>query len=77
MNACAPVFESGMVYAPEARWAEEVIEECAAFPNGEHDDLADSMSQAILRFRQGNFIRTRSDEEDEDFYNYRSKREYY
>jgi hypothetical protein len=39
--------------------------------------LADSMSQAILRFRQGNFIRTRSDEEDEDFYNYRSKREYY
>ena len=77
MNACAPVFESGMVYAPEARWAEEVIEECAAFPNGEHDDLADSMSQAILRFRQGNFIRTRSDEEDEDFYNYRNKREYY
>ena len=77
MNACAPVFESGMVYAPEARWAEEVIEECAAFPNGEHDDLADSMSQAILRFRQGNFIRTRSDEEDEDFYNYRSTREYY
>jgi len=77
MNACAPVFESGMVYAPESRWAEEVIEECAAFPNGEHDDLADSMSQAILRFRQGNFIRTRSDEEDEDFYNYRSKREYY
>ena len=77
MNACAPVFESGMVYAPETRWAEEVIEECAAFPNGEHDDLADSMSQAILRFRQGNFIRTRSDEEDEDFYNYRSKKEYY
>ncbi len=77
MNACAPVFESGMVYAPESRWAEEVIEECAAFPNGEHDDLADSMTQAILRFRQGSFIRTRSDEEDEDFYNYRRKREYY
>ena len=77
MNACAPVFESGMVYAPESRWAEEVIEECAAFPNGEHDDLADSMTQAILRFRQGNFIRTRSDEEDEDFYNYRRKKEYY
>ena len=77
MNACAPVFESGMVYAPESRWAEEVIEECAAFPNGEHDDLADSMTQAILRFRQGSFIRTRSDEEDEDFYNYRRRREYY
>jgi len=77
MNACAPVFESGMVYAPETRWAEEVIEECASFPNGEHDDLADSMTQAILRFRQGSFIRTRSDYEDDDLATYRRSREYY
>ena len=77
MNACSPVFESGMVYAPETRWAEEVIEECASFPNGEHDDLADSMTQAILRFRQGSFIRTRSDEQDDDFANYKRSREYY
>ena len=28
---------------------DEVMEECAAFPHGEHDDLADSMTQAILR----------------------------
>ena len=77
MNACSPVFESGMVWCPETRWAEEVIEECAAFPNGEHDDLADSMTQAILRFRQGGFIRTRSDEEDDDFSRYARSREYY
>jgi predicted phage terminase large subunit-like protein len=77
MNACSPVFESGMVYAPETRWAEEVIEECASFPNGEHDDLADSMTQAILRFRQGSFIRTRSDYEDDDLATYRRSREYY
>jgi len=77
MNACSPVFESGMVWCPETRWAEEVIEECAAFPNGEHDDLADSMTQAILRFRQGGFIRTRSDEEDDDFSHYKRSREYY
>ena len=77
MNACAPVFESGMVWSPESRWAEEVIEECAAFPNGEHDDLADSMTQAILRFRQGGFIRTRADYEDEDIHAYRRRREYY
>ena len=77
MNACAPVFESGMVYAPDTRWAEEVIEECASFPNGEHDDLADSMTQAILRFRQGSFIRTRSDYEDDDLATYRRSREYY
>jgi len=77
MNACSPVFESGMVYAPDTRWAEEVIEECASFPNGEHDDLADSMTQAILRFRQGSFIRTRSDYEDDDLATYRRGREYY
>ena len=77
MNACAPVFESGMVWCPDVRWADEVVEECASFPNGEHDDLADSMTQAILRFRQGGFIGTRNDYEDEDYSNYRRSREYY
>jgi len=77
MNACSPVFESGVVWCPEARWSEEVIEECAAFPNGEHDDLADSMTQAILRFRQGGFIRTRADYEDDDIHAYRRRKEYY
>ena len=52
MNACAPVFESGMVWRPDMNFAEEVVEECASFPNGEHDDLADSMTQAILRFNR-------------------------
>ena len=77
MNACAPVFESGMVWCPETRWADEVVEECASFPNGEHDDLADSMTQAILRFRQGGFIGTRNDYEDDDLITYKRKREYY
>jgi hypothetical protein len=54
------------------------MEECAAFPNGEHDDLADSMTQAILRFRQGGFITTPSDYDDEDEAAFmRRKREYY
>ena len=42
VNAVAPLFESGMIWAPEQKFAEEVIEECAAFPNGDHDDLVDS-----------------------------------
>ena len=75
MNACAPVFESGMVWRPDMNFAEEVVEECAAFPNGEHDDLADSMTQAILRFRMGGFISTPTDYDDEEI-PYR-KREYY
>ena len=75
MNSCAPVFESGMVWRPDTQFADEVVEECAAFPNGENDDLADSMTQAILRFRQGGFIITPSDYEDDEYY--REKREYY
>jgi predicted phage terminase large subunit-like protein len=76
MNACAPVFESGMVWRPDKNFAEEVVEECAAFPNGEHDDLADSMTQAILRFRQGGFIVTPTDYEDDTNWKAR-KSEYY
>ena len=56
VNACAPLFESGMIWAPDQKFSEEVIEECAAFPFGDHDDLVDSMTQAIMRFRQGGFL---------------------
>lgn len=66
VNAIADLFASGIVWAPETRFAEEVIEEFAAFPVGEHDDLVDSATQAMLRFRQGGFIRAPSDEEEED-----------
>jgi phage terminase large subunit-like protein len=41
------------------------MEDCAAFPNGEHDDIVDSTSQALLRFRKGGFVRLTSDAEDE------------
>ena len=62
VNACAPVFESGSVWYPHGEsFADEVIEECAAFPHGSHDDYVDSMSQAVLRYRQGNFVSTYSD----------------
>ena len=57
VNTCAPLFESGMIWAPDQKFAEEVIEECAAFPHGDHDDLVDSTTQAVMRFRQGGFLR--------------------
>ena len=56
VNSVAPLFESGMIYAPNQEFAEEMIEECAAFPFGDHDDLVDSMTGAIMRFRQGGFV---------------------
>jgi predicted phage terminase large subunit-like protein len=75
VNAISDLFASGYVWCPDTRWAEELVEECASFPNGEHDDLVDSTSQALLRFRQGGFIRLHSDEPDEPIY--RKKSNYY
>ena len=75
VNAVSDLFASGIVWCPETRFAEEVIEEFAAFPAGEHDDLVDSSTQALLRFWQGGFLRLNSDEEDEPFYPKRA--EYY
>jgi predicted phage terminase large subunit-like protein len=65
LNAVADMFASGHVWVPNTHWAEELIEEVASFPSGEHDDLVDSMTQALLRYRRGGFIQLESDEEDE------------
>ena len=65
VNTCAPLFESGLIWAPTMRFAEEVIEECASFPHGDHDDLVDSMTMAVMRFRQGGFITHPEDYLDE------------
>ena len=75
VNAISDLFASGMVWCPKTRWAEEVMDELASFPNGDHDDLVDSSSQALMRFRQGGFISVATDEEDEPMY--RRKTEYY
>ena len=65
VNTCAPLFESGMIWAPDQKFAEEVIEECAAFPHGDHDDLVDSMTMAVMRFRQGGLIKHPEDYKEE------------
>ena len=75
VHAVSPVFESGMVWAPDRIFADEVVEECAAFPFAEHDDYVDTTTQAILRFRQGNFVTLESDEVEEEVY--RQKIAYY
>jgi len=62
VNAVTDLFASGIVWAPDVRWAMEVVEECNDFPAGSHDDLVDSTTLALMRFRQGGFIRLPSDE---------------
>jgi len=65
VNTCAPLFEAGLIWAPDMKFAEEVVEECAAFPHGDHDDLVDSMTMAVMRFRQGGFLTHPEDYIDE------------
>jgi predicted phage terminase large subunit-like protein len=66
VNAVTDLFASGVIWCPPTRWAEEVVEECASFPSGDHDDLVDSTTQALLRFRQGGWIRSTMDDWDEE-----------
>ena len=65
LNSVSDIFASGRVWVPNTHWADELVEEVASFPSGEHDDLVDSMSQALLRYRRGGFIQLASDEQDE------------
>ncbi len=76
MHMVAPLFEAGVVWAPsDKKFADEVIEEVVSFPNGDHDDFCDSMTLALMRFRQGGFISLHGEGDDEN--EYRRKREYY
>ena len=76
LNAVSDLFASGKVWAPDTRWAREVVEEIAAFPVGEHDDFVDTCTQALLRYRQGGFINLDSDMADEPL-SYRRRRAAY
>jgi predicted phage terminase large subunit-like protein len=76
MHMVSPIFESGKVWYPDERFADEVIEEVASFPNGDHDDYCDSMTMALMRFRQGGFISLQGEEIAEDWFPRRA-REYY
>lgn len=75
-NSITDIFSSGMVWCPETKWADEVIEECASFPNGSHDDFVDSVVMALMRYRQGGFIRLPSDYE-EDYAPMQRRADYY
>ena len=64
-----------MWYPEGEKFADEVIEEVASFPNGDHDDFCDSMTMALMRFRQGGFISLDGEEFEDD--PPRKMREYY
>jgi predicted phage terminase large subunit-like protein len=78
LNAVSDIIASGKVWVPNTRWAEELVDEIAEFPSGEHDDLVDATTLALMRFRQGGFLRLPSDEPEDIRYfkGYRTERYY-
>jgi len=76
LNAVSDLFASGRVWVPNTHWAEEVVDEVASFPGGDHDDYVDSVSMAMMRFRKGGYIRTDLDE-PEEVPEFRRRRSYY
>ena len=66
VNSVSPLFENGKIYAPlHEHFAQELIEECAAFPFGDFDDYVDSTTQAIMRIKQGGIVRNTDSYVDE------------
>ena len=79
LNSVSDIIASGKVWVPQTRWAEELVDEIAAFPSGEHDDLVDATTLALMRFRQGGFLRLPSDEPEDVkwFKGHRGRDRYY
>lgn len=46
------LFSEGMIHAPDRHWADLVIRQCEVFPKGKHDDLVDTVSQALRHLRE-------------------------
>lgn len=69
------LFAEGLIYAPDKEWADEMIKQCALVPRAVHDDLADSMTQALLYLRRAGWAVRRSERalESEDEMKYRPR----
>lgn len=77
VNSVAPLLFDGIVWAPDLRWAYDVINECAEFPNGEHDDFVDCVSMALSRYRRGGFVALSTDRKEEPLRLERRRVSYY
>lgn len=68
LNGVSDMIKDGLVWIPETRWAEELVDEVVSFPATTHDDYVDTMVMALARFRQGGLVRVSSDEREEPSY---------
>lgn len=55
------LFEGGMIFAPDRKWADAVISQCGTFPNAKHDDLVDTVSQGLRYLRDTGMLQRTSE----------------
>lgn len=78
LNSVSDIFASGRVWFDPNEGNEETVEEVASFPGGSSDDLTDTVSQALIRFRQGGWVGTSQDDYDnDDTFELKRRRAYY
>lgn len=58
------LFSEGIVYSPDRAWADMVIQQCAVFPKGKHDDLVDTVSMALRYMRRTNMVERNEEVQD-------------
>jgi predicted phage terminase large subunit-like protein len=51
-HAASLVLERGCVWFVKRNWANEVIQQCGNFPADDHDDMVDTVTQALLWLRK-------------------------
>lgn len=66
LSAVSDIFASRLVWYPKYRWAEELVEQLALFPNAPHDDMVDATTMAMKRFRDGNLVQLPKDYFDDE-----------
>lgn len=87
-QAASAVLDADRVYVLESRkepgkpvtWVRPLLVQCEEFPNGEHDDLVDTLTQALIYLNHAEFITLESvpdDEEEERDYTAQHKRNPY
>ena len=65
LHSVSPLFEGGVIHAPDTSWAEMVFAEVAQFPKGRWKDLTDTVSGAVGYLRQYGLIKL-ADEHERD-----------
>lgn len=76
LNSVADMVKQGICWVPQTRFAEELTDEVAEYPHGSNDDLVDCTIMALMRFRQGGFVRLPTDLKDEPR-SFRPKKAFY